>query len=305
MNTIASWIARGAIGLMVLLPAILVPVIALQYANNTDSTDVVESLQQQVITPTISADMTVESDTEASTEPAVTPDEDTAAITATNTLRPPPTFAPPTNTPTPTTLPSITPPPTFDINVNLPDINGLEPTPTAQSEPGCELREDWGLEYNVQPNDTVAAIAARYNTDQWQLADANCLADMNQIYIGQRLRVPGEAHPVAPQYVCLPYEILTPIDWAVAVPHTSQVTFNWRGTQSERNLLRILDMDGNIVYEQTVDLRQNVTISMSDLPDAGGTYQWYVYPLNLNYLQIPCPEGGPWHFGKQAAPATP
>ncbi|GAB4343814.1 MAG: hypothetical protein Kow00117_22280 [Phototrophicales bacterium] len=39
-----------------------------------------------------------------------------------------------------------------------------------------------------------------------------------------------------------------------------------------------------------------------DLPSAEGQYTWYVYPLDLNFQQIPCREGGPWHFHKSEGP---
>ena len=50
-----------------------------------------------------------------------------------------------------------------------------------------------------------------------------------------------------------------------------------------------------------IELRQNETIDLSNIPDAG-TYTWYVYPLDQNFLQIACHEGGPWTFTKAQMP---
>jgi hypothetical protein len=40
---------------------------------------------------------------------------------------------------------------------------------------------------------------------------------------------------------------------------------------------------------------------LSNIPDAG-TYTWYVYPLDSNFQQINCHEGGPWKFTKAQMP---
>ena len=50
-----------------------------------------------------------------------------------------------------------------------------------------------------------------------------------------------------------------------------------------------------------IELRQNETIDLSDIPDAG-TYTWYIYPLDANFVQIACHEGGPWTFTKAQMP---
>ena len=63
-----------------------------------------------------------------------------------------------------------------------------------------------------------------------------------------------------------------------------------------RNLIRIVKPDGS-VYERVIELRQNETIDLADIPD-GGNYTWYVYPLDWNFVQIGCLEGGPWRSPK-------
>ncbi len=47
-----------------------------------------------------------------------------------------------------------------------------------------------GTLYTVQRGDTLAAIAYRYGTTAWAIANANGLANPNYIYPGQRLRIP-------------------------------------------------------------------------------------------------------------------
>lgn len=50
--------------------------------------------------------------------------------------------------------------------------------------------------YTVQPGDTLSSIATRHRTTVETLADANGIADANQIEVGQRLRLAGgEARP--------------------------------------------------------------------------------------------------------------
>lgn len=65
------------------------------------------------------------------------------------------------------------------------------PLPVLAQEPGI---------YVVQPGDTLTTIARRQNTSVDALIAANGLRNPNQIYIGQRLRLPGAARaaPASP-----------------------------------------------------------------------------------------------------------
>ncbi len=47
--------------------------------------------------------------------------------------------------------------------------------------------------YVVKAGDTLYSIAARYRTTAWAIAQANGLYDLNHIFIGQRLVIPGVA----------------------------------------------------------------------------------------------------------------
>lgn len=225
-----------------------------------------------------------------------------ASLTPSQTLRPPPTFEPPTPTRAPTLTPTVTLTPTLDFNISIPGLVGLE-TPTPSTTPGCVPRKEWKLRYTVQANDALARIAERYQTSTQELVAANCLADANVIYVGQELRVPGETQPSQPLVECVPWEVLTPIDGTVAIKGEGSMTFNWRGPRAPRNLIRVIKPDGGI-YERVIELRQNETIDLGDLPSSG-TYTWYVFPLDWNFVQVSCKEGGPWHFYKEAKPPTP
>jgi LysM repeat protein len=237
--------------------------------------------------------------TPAETIPPSTP---LPTLTASRTLLPPPTFEPPTLTPLPSTTPSPTLSPTFDTNISIPGLNGAE-TPTTSSTPGCVPREDWHLTYTVQAGDSVARIAERYGTYISDLAQGNCLADPDFITLGQVLRVPGESQPVVPAVECVGYELLTPMDSTMAVSGSGQLVFNWHGPRAPRNLIRVTRPNGSR-YERVIELRQNETMDLADIPD-GGTYTWQVFPLDFYFVQV-CPESPVWTFTKEWAPtATP
>ncbi len=239
--------------------------------------------------------------------PSATPQAATLSPTPTamptHTLLPPPTFEPPTATPLPSATPSDTPTPNVTVDVSIPGLHGAE-TPTPSTTPGCKPRTDWKLTYQVQPNDALDRIAARYGTDRWTLAEANCIRDPNLIVVGQQLRVPGDAQPQE-AIECVPWQLFTPVDGTVAVPGVGQITFNWYGPRSPRNLIRVIRPDGS-KFERTIELRQNETVDIASNFHAGGTYTWYVYPLDPYFRQIACKEGGPWHFTKpESPPPTP
>ena len=220
------------------------------------------------------------------------------SLTPSRTLLPPPTFEPPTQTPRPTETPTITPTTTFDLGASIEGIHGLE-TPTPSGTPGCEPREDWTLTYTVQFNDALAKIAEKYGTYVSTLAEANCITDPNVISVGQVLRVPGDAPPPEQVYDCN-WTLMIPQNGTLAIPGDGTLSFAWRGPRAARNLIRIHKPNGG-TYEVVVELRQNEEIDLSNIPDAG-TYTWYVFPLDSNFQQINCHEGGPWTFTKAQMP---
>ncbi|WP_119070315.1 LysM peptidoglycan-binding domain-containing protein [Aggregatilinea lenta] len=256
------------------------------------------SLAQSDTTETVEAPSATPTETLAATatpEPSATPAK---------TLLPPPTFEPPTVTPTASIVPSPTIVPTTDVNVSIPGLHGAE-TATPSSTPGCETRADWKLTYTVQFNDTLTSIANLYGVWPEDIAEANCLDDVNVIVEGQVLHVPGDSQPVVSEIECVDWEALTPFNGTQGVPADGSITFNWRGPQSPISLIRIYRPDGT-TYERTVELRQNEQIELNEYLSQEGTYTWYVYPLNQYYQQVSCVEGGPWTFYKPlSATATP
>jgi LysM repeat protein len=225
-------------------------------------------------------------------------------LTPSRTLRPPPTLEPPTPTVPASLTPSTTPTPTTDIRVSIPGLRGAE-TATPSSTAGCTPRKEWKLEYEVKRDDALARIADTYNTTVDDLVEGNCLTDRNLIVIGQRLKVPGKAHPAQPEFACEPFEAITPRDGTLDIPGGGSISFVWRGPRVPYNLIRILDSNNNKVHEVVVELRQNESINIGEAVPNSGTYTWYIYPLNGSFVQA-CPEGGPYRFYKDQAPtATP
>ncbi len=55
-----------------------------------------------------------------------------------------------------------------------------------------------GTVHVVRPGETLLRIALRYGVDAWAIAHANGITNLNRIYVGQRLVIPGAAPPVVP-----------------------------------------------------------------------------------------------------------
>jgi len=72
--------------------------------------------------------------------------------------------------------------PTPTATLTIQPINAVRST-------NCSPRTDWAI-YIVVAGDTLGSIARRTGTTVNLLAEANCLADANQIMAGQQLRIP-------------------------------------------------------------------------------------------------------------------
>lgn len=286
----------------VLLLLFLLPGIAACTLKAVESETSITVLQIQSATPL--PDTPLPAPTTAETAAAqVTP---LPTATASRTLRPPPTFEPPTLTVTASPTPSITPSPTVDLYISIPGLHGAE-TATPESTAGCTPREDWKLTYTVKFGDALSRIADQYGVYTSDLTLGNCLTDPNTIVEGQTLRVPGEAHPEQPKYECIPFQILTPFNGTNEVGATGNLVFNWIGPRVPKTLIRIYlpgknqILDGSQI-DLVVELRQNETINVAQVIPAGGTYTWELYPLDENFVQIDCAQGGPWSFTKPQSP---
>ncbi len=69
------------------------------------------------------------------------------------------------------------------------------------------MANSFAAEYVVQPGDNLTKIAARYGTSAYAIAEANSLADVNSIYVGQVLQVPDAA---GVQHVAVPTPAVAP-----------------------------------------------------------------------------------------------
>jgi LysM repeat protein len=61
-----------------------------------------------------------------------------------------------------------------------------------------------GMVHIVRPGETLTMIAARYGVSMWAIASANGLSNINYIYVGQRLTIPGYAPPPGPAPTAVP-----------------------------------------------------------------------------------------------------
>jgi len=287
-RTSPTWLTTG----MLMLIALLLGAILARLSMAPVPSNVLPLAQQD----TTASPTAGHSATPTETIPPNTP---LATLTPSNTLRPPPTFEPPTATRPPTLTPSITPTATIILDISIPGLHGAE-TATPSSTPGCTPRADWKLTYTVQRDDTLARLAVLYNTTVAELVEGNCLSDPNLIRVGQVLRMPGDTPPEIPQYDCT-FEVMTPFDGTLAIPAEGEVAFNWRGPRAHFNLIRIVRPD-NTIFERVIELRQNESIDVVANLNQSGTYRWYVFPLDRNFVQIPCLEGGPWYFTKPQSP---
>ncbi len=64
------------------------------------------------------------------------------------------------------------------------------PTVNATNTPSCTARTDWNFAYIVQSGDTLFQIAQRFGLRVEELQQANCISNVNQIQVGQTIRVP-------------------------------------------------------------------------------------------------------------------
>ncbi len=134
----------------------------------------------------------------ATTTPTIKP---SATPTHTATPQPIPSATPrPTVTQTPTAQPSRTPLPTATAT-NIPTKTPIPPSPTSSivmaatvvgTIAPCTIPDGW-VSYTVRRGDTFLTIAQKAGTTIDILQTTNCVANINNIFVGQVLYVPGQS----------------------------------------------------------------------------------------------------------------
>lgn len=81
--------------------------------------------------------------------------------------------------------------------------------PTATPLPD-NLRPGTLIEYTVQPGDTLQIIASKFNSTAEAIAEENDIEDVNQISVGQLLRVPVKIVTPTPTPTITPRATVTP-----------------------------------------------------------------------------------------------
>jgi LysM repeat protein len=68
---------------------------------------------------------------------------------------------------------------------------GVNPIFPAYPRENYAPHTTFGCVYHVQYGDTIYSIASRYRNDAWTIARANGILNLNWIFAGQLLRIPG------------------------------------------------------------------------------------------------------------------
>jgi LysM repeat protein len=92
------------------------------------------------------------------------------------------------------TVVSVTQPPAAETSVPGPGTEAT-PVPTEQApataEPESSAQQSGVVWHTVQRGETLASIGRRYGTTWQAISQANDLVNPNQIYVGQKLKIPS------------------------------------------------------------------------------------------------------------------
>ncbi len=78
-----------------------------------------------------------------------------------------------------------------DLEIPTGDATPVPTTPPPGTTPTPTPPPTGSQTYIVQPGDTLSAIARRFNTTVTAIAQASGISNINRIYVGQRLTIPG------------------------------------------------------------------------------------------------------------------
>jgi len=103
----------------------------------------------------------------------------------------------------------------------------------------------------VQAGESLLSIAAKYGVSVWDIARRNGIWNINLIYVGQKLTIPGEGEePPAPEPTpwVMPQEAIIITSPAMNAEVTSPVTVTGWGSGFENNLaVDVLDGAGSVL----------------------------------------------------------
>lgn len=145
----------------------------------------------------------------------------------------------PDPTPRPITIPSATPTVIAMIVTSTPQPSATSaPTNTNVPAPVCTPRTTW-IAYRVQPGDSLSILASRTGTTTATLVNANCLANANQISVGQLLYLPRIPDTPVPTITRLP--VVSMADY-IGIPMSQGQSVTERTVQPNTQVLLTVEV---------------------------------------------------------------
>ena len=162
----------------------------------------------------------------------------------------------PDPTPRPITVPSATQTVIAMIVTSTPQPSATAaPTDTDVPVPVCTPRTTW-IAYRVQPGDSLSILASRTGTTTAALVSANCLANANQISVGQLLYLPRIPDTPVPTVTRLP--VVSMADY-IGIPMSQGQSVTERTVQPNTQVLL------------TVEVKNAVNVSFYAIEAGHGT----------------------------------
>lgn len=142
------------------------------------------------------------------------------------------------------------------------------PTDMYSTAPATRKRRNTNGGYTIQKGDTLSAIARRYGTTVQALAEANGIEDVNRIYVGDNLTIPGAA---TSKSNTVSRSIVKPTQTTPKSTRSASTGSNTRTTQntqsdnriyrSKRDLPEITITDNRINTQPVIFRRQTNTVN--------------------------------------------
>jgi LysM repeat protein len=172
--------------------------------------------------------------------------------------------------------------------LNLPGSHdSFQPAPARRSSPPA--RSSGGGSYTVRSGDTMSGIAARFGVSLGALEGANPqVRNPNQIYVGQRLNLPGGSHgapsvgPTGPVNQTVPGQVGAWIAQAQAILQAAGVPMS-KMSASDINIIIQHESGGNPNAENKWDINwQEGHPSIGLMQTIGPTFNAYALPGHGN-----------------------